>query len=66
MASHGLVKLKGKLRQISSSKFLGDLKNVTVLHSLPKDSCSFFHSVNVPTVFSGEIYRIFIWINYLG
>ena len=60
------VKLKGKSKQISSSKFLGDLKNVTVLQSFPRDSCSFFHSVNVPTVFSGEIYKIFIRINYLG
>ena len=50
-----LVKLNGKLRQISSSKFLGDLKKVTVLHIFVVLSCSFFHKVRVPTVFSGEI-----------
>jgi hypothetical protein len=56
----GLVKLNGKSKQISSSKFLGDWKNVIVRHLFPLEICSFLHRDNVPTVFSGEIYNIFI------
>jgi len=58
----GVVKLNGKSRQISSSKFLGDRKKVTVRHTLPLEMCSRLQRDKVPTVFSGDIYNIFIKI----
>ena len=39
----------------NTSMVFGDAKKVTVRHSLPRASCSFFQSVSVPTVFSGEM-----------
>ena len=45
---------------MSSSKFLGERKKVTVRHMLPLEMCSCLHRDNVPTVFSGDIYNIFM------